>query len=101
MSSVNGYDSTIWALKDVSFEVKRGEALGIIGCNGTGKGTRIKILLRITEPTEGYAGIHGRMSSLPEVGTGFQPDLTGRENIYQNSAGVWPTRTMLARVKNL
>jgi len=85
-SSVSGPPNTIWALKDVSFEVKRGEAVGIIGKNGSGKTTILKILSRITAPTEGYAEIRGRVGSLLEVGTGFHPELTGRENIYLNGA---------------
>lgn len=76
----------IWSLKDISFEVKKGASLGIIGKNGAGKSTLLKLLSRITNPTEGEIKIKGRMVSLLEVGTGFHPELTGRENIYMNGA---------------
>jgi lipopolysaccharide transport system ATP-binding protein len=90
-------EETFWALKDVSLQVNEGEVLGLIGRNGAGKTTLLKILSRITRPTEGWAEIHGRVGSLLEVGTGFHPELTGRENTFLSGAILGMTRAEIVR----
>src|SRR5918998_800823 len=88
---------TIWALHDVSFEVRPGETVGFVGRNGAGKSTLLKILSRVTKPTSGEAALYGRVASLLEVGTGFHPDLTGRENVFLNGAILGMSRGEIRR----
>ena len=95
--AARGGNARFLALDDVSFEVKKGEALGIIGHNGAGKSTLLKLLSRVTAPTKGTICYNGRIASMLEVGTGFHPELTGRENVYLNGAILGMTKTEIDR----
>ena len=96
-SAFGSHSKEMWALRDVSFDVKRGEALGVVGHNGAGKTTILKLLSGITTPTRGQITIRGRLAALVEVGSGFHPELTGRENIYLYGAMLGMRRSEIAR----
>ncbi|MDQ3821237.1 MAG: ATP-binding cassette domain-containing protein, partial [Acidobacteriota bacterium] len=96
-NGAEGDSKTIWALKDINFDVQAGEIVGVIGRNGAGKSTLLKIISRITEPTTGEVELFGRVGSLLEVGTGFHPELTGKENIYLNAAILGMRRSEINR----
>ena len=95
--SIKGTSNVVWSLKDINFEINSGDAVGIIGRNGAGKSTLLKVLSRVTTPTSGNIKVKGRIASLLEVGTGFHPELTGKENIYLNGAILGMRKQEIAR----